>query len=206
MAGGSEIIGKQRLALSAPSEAIENSPAIPSLGTRNTILQASPVGTAEMRSKEKRTAMPHSYVSALFHCVFSTKERRKIITPDLQKRLWPFMGGIARESNMKALAIGGTQDHVHFLLSLSSTVPIAKAIQLIKGGSSKWIHDTFPSHRDFVWQEGYGAFSVSISHVRDTITYIQTQEEHHRQKTFQEEFLRFLKKHGIEYDERYVGG
>jgi REP element-mobilizing transposase RayT len=107
---------------------------------------------------------------------------------------------------MKALAIGGTEDHMHILLSLPATLPVAKAIQLIKGGSSKWVHETFPSHKDFAWQEGYGAFSVSISQVEATITYIKTQEEHHRKKTFEEEFLTFLKKHGIEYDERYILG
>jgi len=150
--------------------------------------------------------MAHSYVNNLLHYVFSTKDRRKIITPDLQERLWPYLGGIARENGMKALAIGGVEDHVHLLLSLPATLSVAKAIQLIKGGSSKWIHETFPTKRSFAWQEGYGAFSVSISHVKDTIAYIQKQAEHYRKQTFQEEFLLFLKKHGIEYDERYVWG
>jgi REP element-mobilizing transposase RayT len=140
------------------------------------------------------------------HCVFSTKDRRKIISSDLQQRLWPFIGGIARENGLKALAIGGVQDHVHILLSLPATTPIAKAIQLVKGGSSKWIHESFPKHSDFAWQEGYGAFSVSISHVEATITYIQMQEEHHRKKTFEEEFLTFLRKHRIDFDERYMLG
>lgn len=148
--------------------------------------------------------MLHSYVSQLMHCAFSTKERRKVITPALRKRLWPFMGGIARKNKMKALAIGSTDDHVHMLLSLPATIPVAKAIQLIRGGSSKWVHETFSSHHDFAWQEGYGAFSISISPVKDTIAYIPAQEEHHRKRSFQEEFLIFLKKHGIEYDERYV--
>jgi REP element-mobilizing transposase RayT len=148
--------------------------------------------------------MPHSYVSALFHCVFSTKERRKIITPDLQDRLWPYLGGIARENGMKALAVGGVEDHVHLLLSIPSTLAIAKAMQLIKGGSSKWVHETFPAHRSFAWQEGYGAFSIGISQTDTTTTYIQAQPEHHRTKTFQEEFLAFLEKHGIEYDLRYL--
>ena len=89
--------------------------------------------------------MPHSYANCLFHCVSSTKERRKIITPDLRDRLYPYMGGIARENDMKSFAIGGTDDHVHLLLSIPATLAVAKAIQLIKGGSSKWIHDTFPN-------------------------------------------------------------
>ena len=148
--------------------------------------------------------MPHSYISQLMHCVFSTKERRPIITPELQQRLWPYLGGIARENKIKALSIGGIEDHVHVLLSLPSTLSIAKAIQLIKGGSSKWIHDNFPEHRLFSWQEGYGAFSIGISDVERTITYIENQKEHHHKMDFKQEFIAFLKKYGIEYDERYI--
>ena len=117
--------------------------------------------------------MAHSFTSSLFHCVFSTKERRPFITPDLQARLWPYMGGIARDNGMKALVVGGVEDHAHLLLSLPSTMAISKAIQLIKGGSSKWIHDEFPTHKDFAWQEGYGAFSIGVSQRYPTIVYIQ---------------------------------
>jgi putative transposase len=150
--------------------------------------------------------MAHSYVSALIHCVFSTKDRRKAITDDIQDRLWQYMGGIARENKMRALAIGGVEDHVHLLLSIPSTLSVAKSLQLIKGGSSKWIHDTFPRHGDFEWQEGYGAFSIGISQIDDTKRYIANQREHHRVKTFQEEFIAFLERHGIEYDLRYMWG
>src|SRR5438445_13690583 len=93
-----------------------------------------------------------SYVSSQIHCVLSTKARRPIIAPELRERLLPFMGGIARQNQMKAIEIGGMADHVHILLSLPSTVSIAKALQLIKGGSSKWVHDTFSEHRLFGWQ------------------------------------------------------
>ncbi len=150
--------------------------------------------------------MGHSYSSCLIHYVFSTKDRCKSISPSLQARLWPYMGGIARENDMRALAVGGTSDHVHMLVSLPSTISIAKAVQLIKGGSSKWMHDTFPAEKAFAWQESYGAFSIGMSGVDDTISYINAQEEHHRVKTFEDEFLGFLKRHGIEYDERYVFG
>jgi len=105
---------------------------------------------------------------------------------------------------MKAIEIGGVPDHVHILLSLPSTISIAKALQLIKGGSSKWVHGTFPEHRLFGWQVKYGAFGVSVSLLDKTIQYIQTQEDHHRKMTFQEEFLALLKKQRIDYDERYL--
>jgi putative transposase len=148
--------------------------------------------------------MPHSYVNNLMHCVFSTKERFPLIKPELESRLWPYIGGIARENRMKAIAIGGTIDHVHALLSLPAMMSFAKAVQLIKGGSSKWIHDTFREHHKFAWQEGYGAFSVSSSQAQKTIAYFQRQKEHHHKKSFQDEFIDFLEKHGIKYDRRYV--
>ena len=87
-----------------------------------------------------------SYISSYFHCVFSTKERQRLIAPELRDRLWPFLGGIARQNKMKAIEIGGVEDHVHILLSLPSTMAISKALQLMKGGSSKWIHETFPNN------------------------------------------------------------
>jgi REP element-mobilizing transposase RayT len=138
------------------------------------------------------------------HCVFSTKERRPFITPILQERLFPYMGGIARQNKMKLISIGGIADHIHLLLSLSKTMDIAHAMQLIKGGSSKWIHDEFADQRSFQWQEGYGAFSIGVSDVERTVRYIESQAEHHNQKDFKTEFLSFLKAHHIEYDERYV--
>ena len=145
-----------------------------------------------------------SYVSSYFHCVFSTQDRRPHITVQLRERLWPFLGGIARENKVKALSIGAVADHVHLLLSLPATMPIAKAMQLIKGGSSKWVHETFADQRLFAWQTKYGAFGVSLSQVDGVINYIEKQEEHHRKMTFQEEFVALLKKHHIEYDERYL--
>ena len=89
----------------------------------------------------------HSFVSCLMHCVFSTKERRRLITPEIQNRLYPYLGGIARENKMKTLSIGGVEDHVHALLSLPATLSIAKSVQLLKGNCSKWIHETFPNQR-----------------------------------------------------------
>jgi putative transposase len=123
---------------------------------------------------------------------------------ELRERLWSFLGGIARQNKMKALEIGGVADHVHILLSLPPTLSISKTMQLIKGGCSKWVHETFPEHRLFEWQEGYGSFSVSVSQLDKIIQYIKNQEEHHRKVTFQEEFLTLLKKHRVEFDERYL--
>ena len=150
--------------------------------------------------------MGSSCVSSLYHVVFSTKERKRTLTPELRERLWPFIGGIARNNRMKALSIGGVEDHVHILLSMPSTLDIAKAVKLIKGGSSTWIHDEFPEYRHVYWQEGYGAFSIGVSQIADTVRYIERQAEHHRQTTFQDEFRAILKRHDIEFDERYVWG
>jgi REP element-mobilizing transposase RayT len=136
------------------------------------------------------------------HCVFATKERRPFISTELQQRLWPYLGGVARDNRIKALMIGGVEDHVHVLLSIPSMLSVAKSIQILKGNSSKWIHDTFQEHQSFEWQEGYGAFSIGISGVADTQRYIQNQAEHHRKLTFKEELEIFLKKHGMEYMER----
>lgn len=170
----------------------------------------SPEGTIEShvfavaRLQERRLNSSMSYVCSYLHCVFSTKDRRPFITSALRSRLWPYLGGIARENGITALSIGGVEDHVHLLLSLPAMMPIAKVMQLIKGGSSKWVHDTFPDQRHFAWQTKYGAFSVSVSQVDKTVAYIEKQEAHHRKMTFQEEFITLLKKHRIEYDERYL--
>lgn len=143
----------------------------------------------------------HAFTSNLYHCVWSTKGRQPVLTPPIQARLWPYLGGIARANKTPALAIGGVADHVHILLSLSATLTISKAIQLLKGNSSKWLHEEFPELRTFSWQEGYGAFTIGMSGVPETKNYIAAQAEHHKKKTFQEEFRSFLDKHGLPYDE-----
>ncbi|HET6208198.1 MAG TPA: IS200/IS605 family transposase [Terracidiphilus sp.] len=149
--------------------------------------------------------MSHTYCCSLFHCVFSTKERRKTISTEIRERLWAYMGGVAREHGMKALAAGGTDDHVHILLSLPSSLPIAKAMREIKSASSRWMHETC-GVEGFEWQEGYGAFSIGWAQVDATVAYITRQEEHHAKRDFQSEFVAFLKRHRIEYDPRYVWG
>jgi REP element-mobilizing transposase RayT len=119
-------------------------------------------------------------------------------------RLIPYIGGIARENKMKLIHGGGVDDHIHLLLSIAMTMAISKAMQLIKGGSSKWIHDAFPEYHSFEWQEGYGAFSISISEKSRTVRYIDNQAEHHKKVNFKTEFISFLDVHEIEYDLKYV--
>lgn len=150
--------------------------------------------------------MANTYTSLYYHVVFSTKKRKPLIGKDIRERLWAFLGGIARENKMKALCVGGMDDHIHLLIMAPPTLSPSKMVQLVKGGSSKWIHDTFAQMQDFAWQDGYGVFTVTKSQIPDIIRYIQGQGEHHRVKTFQEEYLLFLQKYGIEYDERYVWG
>jgi REP element-mobilizing transposase RayT len=146
----------------------------------------------------------HTYVSELVHCVFSTKNRRNLINPVIMPDLWAFIGGIARRNQFKALQVGGTGNHVHVLLSLSADMSLAKAMQLIKGVSSRWMNEKHT--KGFAWQQGYGAFSVGISQKDGTIAYIASHAEHHRKHTFEEEFLAFLKKNGVEYDPKYIWG
>ena len=143
----------------------------------------------------------HSFTSCLVHCVWSTKNREPWLTLDLRERLWPYLGGIAKQNQMKTLAIGGASDHVHVLLSLPATLSVAKAIQLLKGNSSKWVRETFPKMHSFAWQEGYGAFSVGVSGVDATMAYIRNQADHHRTRSFRDEFVAMLKKHGFTYEE-----
>src|ERR1041385_2278263 len=133
----------------------------------------------------------HAFTSSLYHCVWSTKGRQPVLSPEIQKRLWPYLGGIARANKVTALAFGGVADHTHALLSLPATLTISKVIQLLKGNSSKWLHEEFDELRAFSWQEGYGAFTIGMSGVADTKNYIAKQAEHHRMKTFQEEFRSF---------------
>jgi REP element-mobilizing transposase RayT len=147
--------------------------------------------------------MPHTYSQNYLHVVFSTKERRKLITKDFQPKLWSYMAGIGRNNGFLVLANGGMEDHTHLLIQLPATLALAKAVQLLKGGSSKWVGD---HGREFSWQEGYGAFSVSKSKVSTVAKYIANQEAHHRKITFEDEFIALLEKHGIEYDPKYVFG
>ncbi|MCU1267434.1 MAG: Transposase-like protein [Acidobacteria bacterium] len=150
--------------------------------------------------------MANTYSSLHYHLIFSTKNRQSWIVPDIEQRIWAFLGGIARTHMMTALQVGGVEDHIHALVTAPPTIAPFQIAQFLKGESSKWIHQEFAAMRHFGWQDGYGAFSVSKSNIPDVIRYIQNQREHHRTRTFQEEYINFLNKSGIEFDERYLWG
>jgi REP element-mobilizing transposase RayT len=151
-------------------------------------------------------AMGHTYTNLLVHIIFSTKDRRPNLNPEIKARLFPYMAAILRDLGGKALAINGPADHVHLLGSLGSKHAVAEVVGKLKANSSKWIHETFPAHSWLGWQTGYAAFSVSHSQEQIVHGYIARQEEHHRKISFKEELLTFLKKHGVSYDERYLWG
>lgn len=149
--------------------------------------------------------MPHSYAQNRVQVVFSTKERKRLIDPAIQGRLWKYVAGIAQNHGVHVLAVGGVEDHLHVLLDLPPMLPLAKAIQTIKANSSKWMSE-HRGTRDFAWQEGYGAFSVSASNAKAVVHYIENQTEHHKERSFEDEFVALLKKHGVPYDPKYVFG
>ena len=150
--------------------------------------------------------MANTYTSLFYHVVFSTKNRAPFIRPEIEARVWAYLGGIARQHKMTALQIGGVEDHLHALVLAPATLAPFEIAKYLKGESSKWIHETFPDLQDFGWQDGYGAFTVSKSNVPGVVSYIQNQRPHHQTQTFQEEYREFLTKHGVEYDEKYLWG
>ena len=150
--------------------------------------------------------MANTYTSLHFHLVFSTKNREPWIRPEIESQVWSYLGGICRAHGVKARHIGGVDDHVHLLIGLPPTIALSDWMKRLKGESSKWISEQFPELRTFAWQDGYAAFSVGQSQVDDTIRYISRQREHHTKTTFAEEYRRFVEKHGLPVDERYLLG
>ena len=148
--------------------------------------------------------MSSTHHGILIHVVFSTKQRFKLLHKDWRDDLFAYMGGIATEHKSKLLRSGGVEDHVHLLMKIHPKFAISDTIKLIKGNSSRWINDNKKIAARFEWQRGYGAFSVSESMSNTVKRYIENQEEHHRQQSFEDEYITFLKKHNIEYDRRYV--
>jgi putative transposase len=145
--------------------------------------------------------MSHTYTSLFTHLIFSTKDRAALIVPDIQDELHAYMAGIIRNQDGLAVAINGPADRVHGLVITPPTLCLCDLLRTLKSGSSGWIHERWPRRGDVAWQTGYGAFSVSASKVPDVKVYIAGQEEHHRKVTFKEEFVAFLERHGVEYDE-----
>jgi REP element-mobilizing transposase RayT len=148
--------------------------------------------------------MAHTYCNLLFHAIFSTKDRTAAISPDIRDDLLAYIGGIVRHMGGKTVIAGGTADHVHLLLELPSHVAVAYTLRVLKTNSSRWAHERWPERRLFGWQTGYAAFSVSKSNLEAVRTYIANQEQHHKKIDFREEFVTFLKKNGITYDDRYI--
>ncbi|MDM8523394.1 IS200/IS605 family transposase [Desulfococcaceae bacterium HSG8] len=145
-----------------------------------------------------------TYANLIFHIVFGTKNRVPMITPKLETELYPYIGGITREEDGIMLSINGTEDHVHIVAKLKPRHSIPEILKRIKGNSSKWINDNKKIGGRFSWQIGYGIFSVSESQLPSVLGYVANQKKHHQKKTFEEEFIQLLEKHGIEYDPKYL--
>jgi putative transposase len=146
--------------------------------------------------------MSHTFGNILLHFIFSTQGRRPLIKPDFRVDLFAYLGGIVHEMDGTALIVNGTADHVHMLARLRPVHSAAEVVRIVKANSSRCVHEKWD--REFAWQTGYGVFSVSESNVGAVRKYIAEQEEHHRKHSFQEEFVAFLKKNNVAYDERYI--
>ena len=148
--------------------------------------------------------MAHTFTNLWTHVIFSTKDRTPSILPEWKADLLAYMGGIARELQGKAVTIDGTADHIHLLLWMPATLSISETLRVLKTNSSRWVNRQHGARHPFAWQTGYGAFSVSHSNAPAVARYIHAPEEHHKKVSFQEEFVAFLKRNGIRYDERYI--
>lgn len=148
--------------------------------------------------------MGQSLVKNYVHIVFSTKHREALIHPRVEAELHSYLGGICNKLECQVLKVGGYTDHIHILCMLSKKIALMKLLEELKSHSSKWIKTKGDAYANFYWQDGYGAFSVNPGEIDKVIDYIANQYEHHRQKTFQEEYRGFLKKYKVDYDERYI--
>ena len=148
--------------------------------------------------------MAHTFTRLYYHIIFSTKHRQRLIDAALEERLHPYLGGIVRELDGVAIRVGGVADHVHLLVQLPAALAVADAVRVIKANSSGWVHETFPQHRDFAWQTGYGGFTVSKSKLPELDAYIINQPQHHARQSYEQELLDYLRNNEVEYDERFV--
>lgn len=145
-----------------------------------------------------------SFTNLNYHIVFSTKNHRPYLDESEMIRLFEYIGGIVKNMKATLLLVGGVSDHVHLAARLHPELSVVEFVRTVKGNASRWVHETFPEQRDFAWQEGYSAFSVSHSIVGKVIDYIRGQKEHHKKLTFPDELKMLLERHNIEFDERYL--
>ena len=148
--------------------------------------------------------MPQSLSKVYVHIIFSTKNRQNLIDNRIENSLYEYLGGICKGLECNPVRVGGHKNHVHLFCLLSRKVAQMKLLEEIKKQSSKWIKTKGQAYSNFYWQDGYGIFSVNPTETDKVIDYIQLQQEHHKHKSFQDEFITFLKKYQVEYDERYI--
>jgi Transposase and inactivated derivatives len=148
--------------------------------------------------------MPQSLSKVILHIIFSTKNREPWLDRDVRPRMHAYLATICRDLGAELVRIGGVADHVHIVATLPRTMSQAEFIEQMKKASSKWVKALDAQYRGFFWQRGYGAFSVSPSQLDAVLQYVEAQPEHHRTRTFQDEYRELLRKHGVEFDERYV--
>ncbi len=148
--------------------------------------------------------MAGTYTELIYHLIFSIKHREPLISPRLRAELYPYIGGILRDQGGHLLEVGGMPDPLHLLIRIKPDMSVSEIVRLVKANSSKWANERPDQTGRFAWQRGYGAFTVSLSQVPMVSQYVRTQEDHHRKTTFQEEFLEFLKRHEIQFDEQHL--
>jgi putative transposase len=147
-----------------------------------------------------------SYNAIYYHIVYSTKGRRAAFNETEMTRLSEYTAGIVRSLRSTLHIANGPADHIHLVVSLDPSTSLADFVRTVKASSSKWVHQTFPQLEHFAWQDGYAAFTVSHSGIQKVVKYVRDQQSHHRKLSFEDELVRFLQKHGVKYDERYIAG
>lgn len=150
--------------------------------------------------------MSSTHTELLYHCIWSTKNRVDLIRPEIEENVWRILAATAEHSGLHLVRAGGIDNHVHTLVRIPKTLAVSEAMKRLKGGSSKYINEQklMCGNQRFGWQDGYSAFTVSSSAVPDVVRYIAHQREHHRTRTFEEELVEFLERHGVEYDAKYL--
>jgi putative transposase len=148
--------------------------------------------------------MANTFTNLNYHIIFSTRKRERLVMPAIEERVWSYLGGIAASMDAEPMRIGGVEDHIHLLLRIPAKHSVSKVVQTLKGSSSHWMNEEVMEHGHFAWQDGYAAFTVSKSSIAQVSEYIAGQREHHQTKDFKAEYISFLERHGVEYDERYL--